>query len=124
MKQGTETARRFTEMARAHLEVQVADPALREKLWPDYPVGYKRILISDDFYPALIRPNVSLVTDRISRVEPEGVRTADGVLHEVAAIVFATGFETLSFLGSVHVAGRGGTSLRDTWCTGPRPISA
>ncbi|MBV8400243.1 MAG: hypothetical protein JOZ17_16105, partial [Acetobacteraceae bacterium] len=71
------------------------------------------------FYSALTRPNVSLVTDRISRVEPEGVRTTDGALHAVDAIVFATGFETLSFLGSVQVEGRGGTSLRDVWCNGP-----
>jgi cation diffusion facilitator CzcD-associated flavoprotein CzcO len=119
MRQDTDGAREFTALARAHLEGQVADPALREKLWPDYPIGCKRIIISDDFYPALTRPNVSLVTDRISRIEPDGVRMADGVLHEVDVIVFATGFETLSFLGTLEITGRGGASLREAWRDGP-----
>ena len=119
MKPGTETANQFTAVARAHLEAQVPDPTLRQKLWPDYPIGCKRILISDDFYPALTRPNVSLVTAGISRIEPYGVRTTDGILHEVDAIIFATGFETLSFLGSVAITGRGRKSLRDAWRNGP-----
>lgn len=119
LQQGSEAGKQFTAVARAHLEAQVADPVLREKLWPDYPIGCKRILISDDFYPALARPNVAVVTDRILRIEPEGMRTTDGKLHELDAIVFATGFETLSFLGSVQVTGRGGASLRDAWRNGP-----
>ena len=119
MRLGTETAREFTAVAKAHLEAQVADPALREKLWPDYPIGCKRIIISDDFYPALARPNVDVITDPIQRIEPAGVRTADGALHEVDAIVYATGFETLSFLGSVEVTGRGGRALREAWRDGP-----
>ncbi len=119
MRQATETAAGFTAVARAHLESQVADPALRERLWPDYPIGCKRIIISDDFYPALTRTNVDLVTERIQRIEPKGVRTADGTLHEVDVIVYGTGFETHSFLGSINVTGRGGRTLHEAWRNGP-----
>ena len=119
MRLGTETARGFTAVARAHLEAQVADPVLRETLWPSYPIGCKRIIISDDFYPALARPNVEVVTERIERVEPRGVRTADGALHAADVIVYGTGFEANSFLGSVGVSGRGGRTLREAWRDGP-----
>ena len=119
MRQDTPKAREFTAVARAHLEAQVADPALRDKLWPDYPIGCKRILITDDFYPAMTRPNVEVVTECITRIEPDGVRTADGRLHEADVIVFATGFETNSLLGVVDIAGRGGRSLRDAWREAP-----
>ncbi len=119
MRQGTETAAAFTAAARAQLEAQVADPVLRERLWPDYPIGCKRIIISDDFYPALVRPNVELVTDAFERIEPQGIRTVDGRLHEVDVIAYATGFETKSFLGPVEVIGRGGYSLREAWQDGP-----
>lgn len=119
MRQGTERAAEFTAVARQLLEAQVADPALREVLWPDYPIGCKRIIISDDYYPAVTQPNVAICTAEIERVEAEGIRTRDGRLHALDAIVYATGFETLSFLGSMDIEGRGGRSLRDAWRDGP-----
>ncbi len=112
-------AEEFTKVARAHLEAQVPDPELREKLWPDYPIGCKRIIIADTFYPALVRDNVELVTEKLEGIEPEGVRTADGVLHEVDVIIYATGFETLSFVGDLDIRGRDGLALKEAWADGP-----
>jgi cation diffusion facilitator CzcD-associated flavoprotein CzcO len=120
MKQGTDVAAEFTAAARAHLEAQVPDPALREVLWPDYPIGCKRIIIADTFYPALVRDNVSLVTDKIEGVEEAGIRTSDGTLHEFDVIVYATGFETLSFNSALDITGRGGVSLNEAWRDGPQ----
>jgi cation diffusion facilitator CzcD-associated flavoprotein CzcO len=120
MKQGTAVAEEFTAGARAHLEAAVQDPELREKLWPDYPIGCKRIIIADTFYPAMVRDNVHLVTDKIEGIEPTGVRTADGVLHEVDVIVYATGFETLSFNAAMPIIGRDGVALGDAWRDGPQ----
>ena len=108
----------FYRLAREMLDTQVPDPVLREKLWPDYPLGCKRVLVADDYYPTLMRDNVELVTERITQVEEQGIRTADGALHEFDVIVYATGFETLSFLGSLDITGRGGTSLREVWQDG------
>jgi cation diffusion facilitator CzcD-associated flavoprotein CzcO len=115
MRLDSAMAEGFTAMARAQLESQVADPVLREKLWPDYPVGCKRIVVADDYYPALVRPNVALETTGISHVEASGVRTRDGALHEFDVIIFGTGFETETQIGVTDVKGRGGRSLRETW---------
>lgn len=115
MRPGSAKAEEFTAIARANLDAQVSEPVLREKLWPDYALGCKRVLLSDDFYPAMIRPNVSLVTERIVCVEPDGVRTADGRLHELDVIIYATGFETTSFLSAKDITGRAGRSLRNEW---------
>jgi cation diffusion facilitator CzcD-associated flavoprotein CzcO len=79
-------------MAREHLERQVDDPNLREKFTPTYRLGCKRVLISNDFYPAFSRDNVALVTAGIERVEPTGIRTKDGELHELDVLICATGF--------------------------------
>ncbi len=104
--------------ARRHLEAQVSDPALRAALVPDYPVGCKRVLISDDYYPALMRGNVSLVQSPIERVVPDGIVTRDGRTHEIDTLVFATGFETTEFLAPMDVRGVDGGSLRERWRDG------
>jgi cation diffusion facilitator CzcD-associated flavoprotein CzcO len=110
----------YTRIATNHLEEQVPDPALRAKLLPDYPIGCKRILISDDWFPSLLRPNVELVTDGIARIVPTGLETVDGRVREVDAIAWATGFETTGWQWSVDVVGRDGLRLHDAWAESPR----
>jgi len=109
----------FTEMALNHLAAQIPDEALRRKLTPDYPIGCKRVLFADDYYPALMRPNVSLVTEGIDRITPNGVVTKDGVTHEGDVIVFATGFETTGWHWSIDITGRDGIKLSDQWKSAP-----
>lgn len=103
----------------AHLHAQVVDPELRAKLTPDYEIGCKRVLISNDFYPALTRPNVSLVTAAIAQMTPQGVVDATGVLHEADVVIYATGFETKSFVGETAITGSGGLTLAQAWSNGP-----
>ena len=115
---GTFMARMMEKRARAHLAAQVPDPAMRERLTPDYPIGCKRILIGDDYYPAIVRDNVEVVTDAIVRVTEDAVVTADGREHPVDAILYATGFVTTSFLAPMKITGRGGVRLEDAWKEG------
>jgi cation diffusion facilitator CzcD-associated flavoprotein CzcO len=105
-------------LARKHLESQVADPTLRAKLTPDYALGCKRILPSDDFYPALTQPNVELVTDRVREISKAGLVTADGAERAVDAIIFATGFHVTDTPYAAMVRGRGGRSLAAAWQDG------
>jgi cation diffusion facilitator CzcD-associated flavoprotein CzcO len=109
----------YTEQALNHMAMQVPDPELRRKLTPDYPIGCKRVLFADDYYPALSLPNVKLETNGIERIVPKGVVTKDGVTHELDALVYATGFETTGWQWSVDVIGKGGLRLRDAWKNGP-----
>jgi cation diffusion facilitator CzcD-associated flavoprotein CzcO len=111
--------RLLTHMASSHLERQVADPALRERLRPAYPIGCKRILISSDFYPALGRANVEVVAQAAAGFAANGVVAADGSVREVDAIVCATGFETVEPLAHVPVVGAGGRTLASAWREGP-----
>ena len=113
-------SRRMTRVATEYLHAQVADPALRAKLTPDYPIGCKRILISDDYYQALVRPNVEVVTEPIAEVKCDAVVTQDGVARPADTIVFATGFESTRFLAPMRITGRGGRSLDDDWREGAR----
>jgi cation diffusion facilitator CzcD-associated flavoprotein CzcO len=115
---GSWMARRMERSARAHLADQVKDPVLRSKLTPDYPIGCKRILVGDDYYPALVRDHVEVVTDAIARVTEDAVVTADGREHPVDAIVYGTGFVTTEFLAPLRVRGRGGLRLEDAWKEG------
>lgn len=103
------------QVCRGHLAASVADPDLRAKLTPDYRAACKRLVVSPDFYRAIQQPNAELVTDRIERVEPAGVRTADGRLHELDVLVLATGFRVDRFLRPTEVVGRDGLRLDDAW---------
>lgn len=108
----------FSGMALRKLAREVKDPVVRAKLKPDYKFGCKRVLVSDDFYPAFNRPNVALVTGKIARIEPNGIRTADGNLHEADVIVFATGFVVADTDNYLRVVGPGGRVLADEWDRG------
>ena len=100
-----------------HLHDQVKDPALRAKLTPDYPPGCKRVVIDSSFYPALTRPDVDVVTDKLVRITPKGVATTEA-LHEVDTVVYATGFRSTEFLSPMTVTGRGGQDLSEQWAGG------
>jgi cation diffusion facilitator CzcD-associated flavoprotein CzcO len=105
---------------RAQLRKQVRDPELRAKLVPDYPFGCKRVLFSNDWYPALAQPNVDVVTEPVVEVLPEGVRSGDGRVHEVDVIIYGTGFAATEFLAPMKIQGAGGRSLDDAWADGAR----
>jgi cation diffusion facilitator CzcD-associated flavoprotein CzcO len=102
-------------VAKWHMRRQVKDPALREKLTPDYTIGCKRILISDDYYPSLDQPNVDVVTEGIERVTADAIVTRDGARHEVDTIIFGTGFEVTKQPIARRIRGRGGQLLADAW---------
>jgi cation diffusion facilitator CzcD-associated flavoprotein CzcO len=102
-------------LARAHLERQVTDPELRARLTPDYTIGCKRILISNDWYPALTRPNVELVTEGIAEVRPHSIVTVDGVERPVDTIICGTGFQVTEFPAGDHIYGAAGIPLDEHW---------
>ncbi|MEO8700238.1 MAG: NAD(P)/FAD-dependent oxidoreductase [Kofleriaceae bacterium] len=98
-----------------HLAKSVPDRELRAKLTPDYRLGCKRVLISNDYYATLQRPNVDLVTAGIERIEQTGVRTTDGQLHAVDAIVFGTGFKVVDYVSAMQIVGKQGRDLNAVW---------
>jgi cation diffusion facilitator CzcD-associated flavoprotein CzcO len=102
-------------MARKHLAQQVRDPELRRKLTPSYTIGCKRILISNDYYPALSQPNVELQTAGIREVRERSIVTADGRETEVDVIVFGTGFRVTDMPAAEYIRGRSGESLAEAW---------
>ena len=110
---------KIEDTCRAHLETQVSDPELRRRLTPDYRAACKRLVVSGDFYDAIQRPNAVLVTDPIDRIEPGGIRTVDGTLHELDVIVLATGFHVDKFVRPIELVGLEGRSLDEAWASGP-----
>ena len=94
---------------------RVQDPELRRKLTPDYAPGCKRIVISPRFYEAIQHPASSLVTEPIVRVEPQGIRTADGALHELNVLVLATGYDTQAYFRPLDLHGEGGMPITEVW---------
>ncbi|HZV63300.1 MAG TPA: NAD(P)/FAD-dependent oxidoreductase, partial [Telluria sp.] len=101
-------------MARRHLARQVGDPRLRAALTPDYALGCKRILLTNTWYPALCRPNVTLLTGAIRAIGARGIVTAQGEERAVDVIVFGTGFDVEHTMGAIDLRGRGGLSLHAT----------
>ena len=101
--------------ARKHLEKQVPDAELRAKLTPDYAIGCKRVLVNNDYYPALSQPHVDVVTSGIHSVRPHGVVDADGVEHEVDVIVYGTGFHVMDIPVAHRLTGREGRTLSEEW---------
>jgi cation diffusion facilitator CzcD-associated flavoprotein CzcO len=108
----------FIGMARHHLEKHVPDPELRAKLAPGYTMGCKRILLSDDFYPAITQSNVEVITDRIREVRANSIVTEDGRDHEIDTIICGTGFHVTDAQLPQHVRGRNGRTLADHWHNG------
>jgi len=105
-------------IARRHIERSIADPELRRRVTPDYAIGCKRILLSNDYYPALARSHVELVPFALERMTPTGVVGGDGVERDVDAVVFATGFSVTDFLAPIRIYGRDGRELGAQWKSG------
>ena len=110
-----DTADRLRAIALSHLEYRIKDDELRAKLTPDYPFGCKRTLVCSDFYKAVTRDNVELVTDPIDRITWGSVVTADGRDRPADILVLATGFRATEYLEGVDVVGVGGRRLHDDW---------
>ncbi len=102
-------------MNRRYLHRTIADPALRAALTPDYPIGAKRVLFSDDYYQALARPNVELVTAPIARFTATGIATADARERDHDVVIYGTGFKTNPFLYGIGITGPGGRTLHQAW---------
>ncbi|UVO10805.1 NAD(P)/FAD-dependent oxidoreductase [Mycobacterium sp. SVM_VP21] len=103
------------QLGKAHLRATVRDPWLRRQLTPDFTPGCKRMLISSDYYPALQRDNCKLIAWPIATLSPSGIRTSDGVEHQLDAIVFATGYDVHLTGPPFPVTGLGGRSLAVDW---------
>jgi cation diffusion facilitator CzcD-associated flavoprotein CzcO len=114
----------FGRLGRRHLARTFADrPDLLQEVTPDFTLGCKRILMSNDYYPALKEPNVDIVTEKIVSATPTGIVTADGVEHEVDTIIFGTGFKVGEGLADgVTITGRDGRSIADAWADGPQAL--
>ncbi|HZI91330.1 MAG TPA: NAD(P)/FAD-dependent oxidoreductase [Thermoleophilaceae bacterium] len=107
--------KQFEKVARRHMRGQISDPELLRKVTPDYTIGCKRILPSNQWYPALDQPNVELVTDEITEVRPHSVVTADGTEREVDTIILGTGFSVSDMPVARQVRGRDGKLMVDGW---------
>ena len=108
----------FARQARQEARKHVTDPEKLKHIIPDYQIGCKRILISNDWYPAINRPNVSLVTCGIDRIDRDGILDRNGKHHRADAIIFGTGFRASEFLSPMKITGRSGVTLNQAWKDG------
>jgi len=107
-------------MGRAHLKAQVADPGLRSALTPNYRIGCKRILISNDYYPALTQPNVDVITAGVRELRERSIVDEDGRERPVDTVIFGTGFRVTDPPVAPIVRGTQGMSLADVWQGSPQ----
>jgi cation diffusion facilitator CzcD-associated flavoprotein CzcO len=110
----------FRALARRQINNAIGDRELRAKVTPPDEIGCKRIMLTDDWYPTLAKPNVELVTDPIAEVSPTGVRLEDGTERPADVLVLATGFQAHGFVAPMEVVGLGGRALADEWAGVPR----
>jgi cyclohexanone monooxygenase len=110
--------RELTKFVSKFVNDSVKDPELRAKLTPSHPVGCKRPLFSQNWFPTFDLPNVRLETVPIVEFTERGLRTADGIEHDVDTVIYGTGFQAADYLGSLDVYGRNGRRLHDDWSTG------
>src|SRR6266496_6094137 len=104
-----------SKIALAHMHKQVKDPELRRTLTPDYVMGCKRVLVANDYYPALTRDNVVVNTAGIRQVTEHGVVDADGVEHEVDVIIYGTGFHVTDAFDYLELTGVDDRDLAKEW---------
>jgi len=102
-------------LGKAHLRMAVKDPWLRRQLTPDFRAGCKRMLMSSDYYPALQRDNCKLITWPIATMCPRGIRTSDGIEHDLDAVIFATGYDVQLGGPPYPIAGKDGQVLKEEW---------
>ncbi|MCJ7558558.1 MAG: NAD(P)/FAD-dependent oxidoreductase [Gammaproteobacteria bacterium] len=106
-------------LARWHIRSSIRDPLLRRQVTPDFRLGCKRVLLSDDYYPALERSNLSLETGAIRRVTEYGVELVNGRQINLDVLIYGTGFEATSPVPAGMLSGRSGQDLADCWKDGP-----
>jgi len=111
-------AQRIKDGVREHIAASFPDPVEQERLVPTYEPGCKRLLIANDWYPALARPDVDICTEPIASITPRGIRTEDGVEHEFDTIILGTGFSASDFPGPIRIEGVAGVDLGDRWASG------
>jgi cation diffusion facilitator CzcD-associated flavoprotein CzcO len=110
----------FRAVARRQITNAIDDPELRRKVTPSDELGCKRLMLTDEWYPTLTRPNVALITEPIAEVTPTGVRTGDGAEHPADVLVLATGFKTHAFVAPMEIVGAHGRTLEQEWAQLPR----
>jgi len=103
------------EIATRHRQRQVKDSKLYDTVTPNYELGCKRVLVSDDYYPTLSRSNVELVTSGISEVREHSIVTEDGIEHPADVLIYGTGFRATEPLIGARIVGRGGMEIHDAW---------
>ncbi|MBD2859445.1 NAD(P)/FAD-dependent oxidoreductase [Spongiibacter sp. KMU-158] len=97
---------------------QIQDPEKCEKLIPDYKIGCKRLLLANDWFPAINQSHVEVITDGIQEITEDGLTTKDGQHHPVDAIIYGTGFKATDFLTPMKITGLNGLDLNEVWKDG------